>query len=171
MVEPASNRAVKRSGLDLFALNAALAFVWVFITGIFTAVNMIVGFALAFVALYVPRHIWGDTHYFRRTGGILRLFWVFLYELAVSGFTVAWLVFQPRMRFKSAIVDIPLDTESELEVTVFANLISLTPGTLSLDVSDDQRALYVHVMDCGDAESERHDMKQTFERNIREALS
>ncbi len=171
MTQPASNRAVKRSGLDLFALNALLAFAWVFVTGIFTAFNMIVGFALAFAALYVPRHIWGDTHYFRRAGQILRLFGVFLYELAVSGFAVAWLVFQPRMRFKSAIVDIPLDTESELEIMLFANLISLTPGTLSLDVSDDRRALYVHVMDCSDAESERQDMKQTFERNIREALS
>lgn len=171
MNEPASNRAVKRSGLDLFALNAMLAFAWIFVTGIFTGLNLIVGFVVAFAALYVPRHIWGDTHYFRRAAQLVRLLGVFLYELAVSGFGVAWLVFQPHMRFKSAIVDIPLDTESELEIMLFANLISLTPGTLSLDVSDDRKALYVHVMDCSDAESERHDMKQTFERNIREALS
>jgi multicomponent Na+:H+ antiporter subunit E len=53
---------------------------------------------------------------------------------------------------------------------LFANLISLTPGTLSLDVSDDRSTLYVHAMDTDDADGEKADMKRTFEKKIREAM-
>jgi multicomponent Na+:H+ antiporter subunit E len=163
--------ATERPGIDVFALNAILAFAWAFVTGHFTALNLIIGFVLAFVALYIPRRMWGEVKYFRRLRKIVRLVWVFLYELAVSAFEVAWLVFQPQMRFKSGIVAIPLEAETDFEIMLFANMISLTPGTLSMDVSDDRDTLYVHVMDCADPESEKQAMKTAFERNIREALS
>lgn len=161
----------ERAGIDVFALNAILGFAWAFVTGHFTVLNLIIGFGLAFVALYIPRHMWGEVKYFRRVWRILRLVWVFLYELAVSAFSVAWLVLQPQMRFTSGIVAIELETETDFEIMLFANMISLTPGTLSLDVSDDRETLYVHVMDCQDPEAEKRSMKQAFERNIREALS
>jgi len=166
-----AERVTDRGGVDVFALNAALAFAWAFVTGHFTIFNLIIGFALGFIALYIPRRMWGDVKYFRRLWKIVRLIGVFLYELAVSAFSVAWLVLKPDMRFRSAIVAIPLEAETDFEIMLFANLISLTPGTLSMDVSDDRETLYVHVMDCSDPEADKQAMKTAFERNIREALS
>lgn len=163
--------ATERAGIDVFALNLGLAFAWAFVTGHFTMLNLVVGYVLAFAALYIPRRMWGEVKYFRRVWKIVRLVGIFLYELAVSAFSVAWLVLQPQISFKSAIVDIPLEAETDFEIMLFANLISLTPGTLSLDVSDDRKTLYVHVMDCDDPETEKQAMKTAFERNIREALS
>jgi multicomponent Na+:H+ antiporter subunit E len=63
---------------------------------------------------------------------------------------VARLVLTPTRRFRSAVVAYPLaDDLSDEEVTLMANLVTLSPGTLSLEVSPDRRTLYVHVMDLG----------------------
>jgi multicomponent Na+:H+ antiporter subunit E len=67
-------------------------------------------------------------------------------------------------------VRVPLDAESDLEITLLANLISLTPGTLSLDVSDDKKVLYVHSMYIEDKEEFIHGIKNGFERRLLELL-
>jgi multicomponent Na+:H+ antiporter subunit E len=160
-----------RAGIDIFALNGVLAFAWALVTGSFSLLNLVIGFVLAFIALYIPRQMWGEVRYFQRVGYIVRLFYVFVYELIISGVAVARRVFEPQLSFRSGILAIPLDTRNDFEVMLFANMISLTPGTLSLDVSDDRKTLYVHTLNCTDLAAEKQSMKDAFERNIREALS
>ncbi|MBW2487296.1 MAG: Na+/H+ antiporter subunit E, partial [Deltaproteobacteria bacterium] len=76
----------------------------------------------------------------------------------------------PGFQMRAAIVAIPLDAESDLEITVLANLITLTPGTLSLDVSPDRKTLYVHAMHVDDVEEFRQDIKQRMERRVMEVF-
>jgi multicomponent Na+:H+ antiporter subunit E len=73
---------------------------------------------------------------------------------------------------RPGIIAIPLDARTDLEITLLANLITLTPGTLSLDVSADRRVLYVHVMyiDNDDIEAVRRSIKDGFERRVLEVL-
>lgn len=71
---------------------------------------------------------------------------------------------------KPGIVKVPLDAKSDIEITLLANLISLTPGTLSLDVSNDRKVLYVHAMYISDKEKFINDIKQGFERRLLEIL-
>jgi multicomponent Na+:H+ antiporter subunit E len=71
---------------------------------------------------------------------------------------------------RAAIIAIPLDAESDLEITVLANLITLTPGTLSLDVSQDRKILYIHAMHVRDVDKFRHDIKARFERRVMEVF-
>jgi multicomponent Na+:H+ antiporter subunit E len=156
--------------INLFVFHALLTVAWGFVTGNFTLVNLVTGFILAYIALWLPSRMWGEVKYFRRLWLILRLIGVFLYELAVSGFTVAKMVMTPGLNFRSGIIAIPLNTRNDFEITLFANLISLTPGTLSIDVSADRRTLYVHVMATEDPEADKNSMKQAFEQNIAEAL-
>lgn len=168
--ETETERTKRASQINIYVLNAILAIAWTLITGNLTLLNLVIGFALAYVALWLPRSLWGESKYFRRGRLILRLIWVFLYELAASGFKVALMVFNPRMNFRSGILAIPLESQRDLDITLFANLISLTPGTLSIDVSDDRSTLYVHSMHIENAPAEKQDMKQAFEKNIGEAL-
>lgn len=156
---------------SLFGMNVGLALAWALVTGSFTLINLFIGFVLAFVALWLPRRLWdADSKYFERFWLTIRLVLVFLWELVISAVTVARLVLTPGLKFRSGIIAIPLDTRSDLQITLFANLISLTPGTLSLDVSDDRRTLYVHAMDTVNPEADKRSMKQAFEKNIAEAL-
>jgi multicomponent Na+:H+ antiporter subunit E len=71
---------------------------------------------------------------------------------------------------KPSVLALPLDAESDLEITILASLISLTPGTLSIDVTDDRKILYVHAMYTtnGDMDILKKEIKQGFERRILE---
>ena len=71
-------------------------------------------------------------------------------EMILGALRVAWLALQPRIRLRSAFVSYPLTVTSDVQITLLANLITLTPGTLSVDVSDDRRTLLVHALDVAD---------------------
>ena len=71
---------------------------------------------------------------------------------------------------RPGVVAIPLDAETDAEITLLANLITLTPGTLSLDVSDDRRVLYIHAMYVDDVEELRRSIKDGFEKRVMELL-
>ena len=77
---------------------------------------------------------------------------------------------RPRHRAKPGILAVPLDVRSDAAVTVLANLVSLTPGSLSLDVSEDRSTLFVHVMFIENLESVRAEIKEKIERRVKEAL-
>ena len=70
------------------------------------------------------------------------------------------------------VVAIPLDARTDAEITLLANLITLTPGSVSLDLSEDRRVLYVHAMyiDGGDVEAYRRSVKEGLERRVLELL-
>jgi multicomponent Na+:H+ antiporter subunit E len=67
---------------------------------------------------------------------------------------------------RPGVIAIPLDAQTDIEITVLANLISLTPGTLSLDVSADRQTLYIHTMYLDDPEAARRGIKRGFERRV-----
>ena len=154
--------------MNLLVLNLFLALGWALVTGSFTAWTFVVGFALGYLALWIVRPLYGPTGYFERFWLLLRLIGYFLYELVLSSLSVAWDSISPRHRSRPGIVAIPLDVRSDVEILVLANLVSLTPGTLSLEVSEDRRTLYVHAMFVEDAESVRARIKGGIERRLLE---
>ncbi|MCB1444675.1 MAG: Na+/H+ antiporter subunit E [Rhizobiaceae bacterium] len=102
---------------------------------------------------------------------ILKLLAVFLREFAVSVFRVARLVLSPTMRFTPAAFRFPLALTGDRQITLLANMITLTPGTLTVDVADDRSALIIHAIDCPDIEAARAEIRDGFERLIREAFA
>jgi multicomponent Na+:H+ antiporter subunit E len=99
-------------------------------------------------------------------GAWLRLIILFFHELALSVRDVTIAVMRPRRPIRSAIVAIPLDVRSDEGITMLANMITLTPGTTSLHISEDRSTLYVHVMNASD-ESVRQ-IKNGFENSVKE---
>ena len=156
--------------MKLFQINLLLAGGWCALFGTFDPGTFVRGFLLAFAALSLSSPMFGQTAYFKRVLLAARLGAYFLYELTVSSLQVAWDVITPGQRSRPAIVAVPLDIEDPLQITVLANLISLTPGTLSLDVSPDGKTLYVHDMFVDDPAETRRSIKTGFERLVREAM-
>jgi len=154
--------------LSLF--NLVLALIWVIVSGSFTLINLLFGFALGAAALYLIREQVGTVGYIGRARRIFALFLLFLVELIKSAWRVAVLVLKPHMDLKPGIFAYPLKVESDFEITLLANLITLTPGTLSVDVSEDRSTLYVHAIDCSDPEAARTDIATGFEAKILEAF-
>ncbi len=71
----------------------------------------------------------------------------FTAELVLSALKVSWLAVQPKIAIRPAIVAHPLTVTTDAQITLLANMITLTPGTLSVDVSDDRKTLYIHAID------------------------
>jgi multicomponent Na+:H+ antiporter subunit E len=157
--------------MNLFAVNLLLAGVWAGLTASFTLSTLLVGFAIGFGALWMAQPLFGGTDiYFKRVWRILRLAGFFLYELVVSSVRVAWDVITPTQLSNPAIIEMPLDVKSDFEILLVTNLISLTPGTLSLDVTPDRSTLIVHAMFADDPDALVRELKDGMERMVREAF-
>lgn len=156
--------------MSLFLANVLLALAWTAVTGSFTVLNFAFGFVLAIGALSLIREQVGSVGYFSRARRVTSLAILFVYELILSAWKVAVLVLSPKMDLKPGIFAYPLKVDRDFEITLLANLITLTPGTLSVDVSADRRTLYVHALDCSDPDQTRRDIAHGFERKIMEAF-
>ncbi|MEZ5872379.1 MAG: Na+/H+ antiporter subunit E [Nitratireductor sp.] len=154
----------------LFFINVLLALAWAAVSGSFSELNLAFGFLLGSFALWLIREQVGTTGYFQRARKVGSLALLFLYELMMSAVKVFLLVIQPKLDVKPGIFAYPLKVDRDFEITLLANLITLTPGTLSVDVSHDRRFLYVHALDCSDPEGTKRDIASGFERKIMEAF-
>ncbi|KIT16477.1 Na+/H+ antiporter subunit E [Jannaschia aquimarina] len=159
--------------MSLFLLNLLLAVAWAALTGSFTLAGLAIGFLIGFGALALVSPLFEDRGggYFLRVYRWVKLLLLFLWELVVSSVSVAWDVLTPRHRARPGIIAVPLKAEGEAEVLLVTNLISLTPGTLSLDVTEDCRTLYVHAMFADDPAAIRKQIETGMERWVREALA
>ena len=155
----------------MFLLNILLALVWIGLTGQFTVENFVVGFGLGFVLLWLSQRVMGRSVYFRKVPQVISFVGFFIWELLLANLRVAYDIVTPRHYMRPGVVAIPLDVTREAEIVLLANLITLTPGTLSLDISDDRRTLYVHAMHIDDLEQFRRDIKQGYERRVQEVLA
>ena len=154
----------------LYAINLLMAIVWAAVTGSATLLNLVFGFVLSTFTLGLIREQVNGTGYLSRSVRVAALAWLFFVELAKSAWKVAVMVVSPKVDLKPGIFAYPLTVTRDFEITLLANLITLTPGTLSVDVSDDRKTLYVHAIDCSDPEAARRDIADGFERKIREAF-
>ncbi|MGV1829565.1 Na+/H+ antiporter subunit E [Agrobacterium vitis] len=156
--------------MRLLILNLLMAIIWVAVTGSASLHNLLFGFVLSLAVVGLLREQIGGVSYLNRTGRILSLLLLFLSELAKSAWKVTIMVLSPGLDIKPGIFAFPLSVERDFEITLLANLITLTPGTLSVDVSEDRKILYVHALDCSDPDAARRDIAEGFERKIREAF-
>jgi multicomponent Na+:H+ antiporter subunit E len=87
-------------------------------------------------------------------------------QMILGALQVAWLAVQPKLRLRSAIIAYPLTVTTDAQITLLANMITLTPGTLSLDVSDDRRTLLIHALDVEDPEKLIGSIAAGFETRV-----
>ncbi len=154
----------------MLLLNLLVALAWVVLTGEFTIGNFVVGFLITYLILRLTRQSQLVSSYVRRISLLVRFLGFFLKELVLSSLRVMVQVLLPRQNLRPAVVAVPLDVQSDTGIALLANLITLTPGTLTLDVSTDRKMMYIHVIDLDDLEAFRTSIKQGFERRIIEVM-
>ncbi|SDQ88209.1 Na+/H+ antiporter subunit E [Pseudovibrio sp. Tun.PSC04-5.I4] len=155
---------------QIFLMNLLLAAAWGAVTGSFSPLNLIFGFLLATLALFLIREQVSYKEYVQRAGKILHLAASFFTELVLSSWRVLMIVIQPKIKLQPGIIAVPLSVSEDFEITLLANMVTLTPGTLSVDVSEDRKVLFVHCLNVPDPEETINDIKNGFERQILEAF-
>lgn len=161
-----------------------LTLIWVALRGALSLGNVLLGLVFAAAILRVSRPLFeveegtSSAEGVRGFRPLLRI-WrtivlalVFFRELLVSAVQVARYTLQPTPKIRPAIIQYPLDVETGREITTLANLISLTPGTLSLDVAPDCQCLYIHAIsvETDDGAEVISDIKGSLEKHVSRAL-
>jgi multicomponent Na+:H+ antiporter subunit E len=156
--------------MKLFIFNSFLALVWAALTGVFTPVNFAAGFILGFIMLSLAQSVFGQSSYAVRGYKAVIFIFYFLWELLKANLRVAMDIVTPKNYMMPGLIRIPLEARSDIEISLLANIISLTPGSLCVDVSDDKKTMYVHAMYVEDADEFRREIKEGFERRLLEVL-
>lgn len=149
------------------AINLILTLVWSGLLGGITLANLVSGFVVSYFLLWlVTRGQRGHDGYFGKLPRVLGFIVYYLWELVKSNAIIAYDVLTPTHHMKPGVIGIPIEAKTDLEITALANLITMTPGTLSLDISPDRKTLYVHAMYIHDPEELRRDIKENFEPRV-----
>jgi len=157
--------------MALFVVNLSLAILWTLLSGDYTPAALAFGFLVGMVALFLLRtSVPAAGRYFGNIRSWWRLFAVFVVDLVKANIAVLRIVLSGK-DIKPAVIAIPMELDSELEQVLLANMITLTPGTLSLDIAEDGSAVYVHVLDTDDVDAVIAETKERFEAAIRRAFS
>ncbi|NYF26199.1 Na+/H+ antiporter subunit E [Sporosarcina sp. JAI121] len=149
-------------------LNFFIALVWMFMSTSFTASTFIIGFLIGLLLIIMTRRFFSDRLYIWRLWATLKLALLFFKELTLSNISVLQVVLRPKMNIQPMIFALPTDLEHDWEITLLSSLITLTPGTIVLNVSDDQKTLYIHAIDVDDVDDAIDSIKNSFEKAIKE---
>lgn len=157
-----------------------MTLVWAALQGSFGVGTLLLGALFSGAILYVceplfnqeERGVFSDGRPFRRAWRTLVLLLVFLREVVESAVQVAGFVLQPSLSIKPAVIEYPLNVQTDREITTLANMISLTPGTLSMDVSPDRSAIYVHAISVSSRDGQEviDEIKGSLEKHVSRAL-
>lgn len=150
--------------------NFLLALIWVMLTSNFSGLNLLLGFGLGFVVIAVlQREVASLSGYTARLPRLVKFACFFVKELVKANMKVAFDVITPPLYMRPGVIALPLRARTHLEITLVANFISLTPGTLSLDISSDRRVLFIHAMFLQDEQALMADLREV-ERRILEIM-
>lgn len=97
-------------------------------------------------------------------------FYVLIKEIIKANIVVAKIVLSPKIDIKPGIIRVPIRTKTNIGITGIANTITLTPGTLTVDISDDESALFVHSIDATDPQGVRDSIRDDLEKYVLEAF-
>lgn len=149
-------------------LNFFLCFVWMFLKSSFQPDTFIIGYIIGLLIIYATRRFFSSRFYVYRVFSIIKLLGIFIRELILSNFAVLKVILQPKLHVTPGIFAMETVLTEAWQITILSNLITLTPGTLVVDISDDNKTLYIHAMDISDKESTVKSIQNSFEKAILE---
>ena len=169
--DSAFRSSLQNTPMRQFLLHLGLAAAWGALMGSFDATTLAAGLVVGYLVLWAVQPALVPSGY---VGGVRRAVvfaTLYVVDLVRSSLRVAVDVCRPRLDICPGVIGLPLQAKTDAEITVLANLISLTPGTLSLDVSSDRQVLYVHAMDLEDGpDALRADLRCRLEARVLDLL-
>lgn len=150
-------------------LTLILTVVWTLLQNQVSAGMVVFGLILGIIIPRLTAAWWPDRPQKIKLGPLLGYAVLVLWDIMVANVQVAWIVLtRSNADLRPAWVTIPLDLRTPEAITVLAGTITLTPGTLSADLSDEGHSLLVHALDAPDPDAVRDEIKNRYERRLKE---
>ena len=151
-----------------FVLNIILAIIWMFLSGSYTFTNCLLGFLIGIGLVYLFKQVFAGSFYLKRVYKVIKLIVVFFIELMKANIDVSKIVLQPRLKNQPGFFIYHTDLKHDWQIVLLSNLITLTPGTVVLGISDDRTKIYIHSIDFSTKEEEVESIKSSLEKVVRE---
>lgn len=152
-------------------LTLVLVVMWMALLNDFSAGGLVVGLILGIVIPIVTSHFWPDRPPIHAYGKVVAYIGLLLWDVIIANIQVARLiVFKPADALQSRWVTVPIELTTPEAITLLSATITMTPGTVTSDVSADGKSLLVHCLDAPDVAAEVEQMKSRYERRIKEFL-
>lgn len=153
-------------------LTLLLAVVWVLLQNEFSAGMAVFGLILGIIIPKITAVWWPERPGGIRVGKMVSYALIVLWDIMVANVQVAWIVLtRPNSKLRPAWVVVPLDLRQPEAITILAGTITLTPGTVSADLSDEGHSLLVHALDAEDPNAIRDEIKDRYERRLKEIFA
>ena len=153
-------------------LTLILAVVWILLQNKLSAGMVVFGLILGIIIPRITAIWWPDRPKSFHLGKMITYSFVVLWDIIVANLEVAWIVISvPNSKLSPAWIVVPLELKHPEAITVLAGTITLTPGTVSADLSSEGNSLLVHVLHTDDPDSVRDDIKTRYERRLLEIFS
>jgi multicomponent K+:H+ antiporter subunit E len=152
-------------------LSLALFLLWAALTNVASLGTLLLGLLLALALPFVVSPFWPDAPRIRRPGLALKFAVRIAWDMLIANWAVARRVVGPLAKLHPAFVEVPLDLRDPFAATVLGSIVSLTPGTVSIDVDRERWVLQVHALDAPDTDALIRQIKQHYEQPIREIFS
>jgi multisubunit Na+/H+ antiporter MnhE subunit len=143
-----------------------LAVMWAILQRRLDVADLALGYGVGLAIVWLCRDFWTERVTIRHAGTMLRLLGDFSREVVRANLQVAWIIVRPSMPIRPAFIVLPLALRDDLQITALASMITLTPGTLTIDVAPDRSALYVHCLAAPDPDAVRAQITRLFERPL-----
>jgi multicomponent K+:H+ antiporter subunit E len=151
-------------------LTAALTVIWLLLANSVSAGQFLLGLLFGWAIPRFTLRFWPERVQARRPLVLLRFIGVVLYDILVANLAVAWLILRGPQRLRPGFVELPLDLTSDLAISLLANTISLTPGTVSARLSPDRRTLLIHALDLTDSAALIAAIKSRYEAPLKQVF-
>lgn len=156
--------------MNMLLLDLVAAIVWVAFTGNGDFSNLISGFVLADFLLWIISPVTKKPSFLSNVVRYIPFLLNFIKEYILSNVKIIKEILTPGYGFKPGIIAVPLDDLTNLQIVCLSNMITLTPGTFTLDVAPDRKTLYVHAMYIDTVQQAVDEIKNGFERQVKETL-
>ena len=153
-------------------LTVMLAVVWIMLQNEFSAGMAVFGVILGFIITKITAIWWPERPGGMRVGKMLSYMLIVIWDILVANIQVAWIVLtKPNSKLRPAWIVVPLDLRQPEAITLLAGTITLTPGTVSADLSDEGHSLLVHVLHTEDPDADRDGIKERYESRLKEIFA
>ncbi len=153
-------------------LTLLLTVVWILLQNQLSAGMLVFGIILGILIPWGTSIWWPDTPKGFRAGRMVFYSLIVIWDIIIANIQVAWIVLTvPNAKLKPAWIVVPLELRQPEAITLLAGTITLTPGTVSADLSDDGHELLVHVLHTDDPDAVRDEIKTRYERRLKEIFS
>lgn len=149
-------------------VSSALVAIWLILNSSISPGQILLGILIGWAIPWLARSFWSDDVAMRRPATALRLLATVLYDIVVANLSVARLVLGPVRKLRPTFIRLPLDLQEPYAIWTLASIITLTPGTISSELSADRRWLLVHVLDTDDPVALIAEIKQRYETPLKE---